>query len=96
MSLSSEFDIDLQNKAEEVAELTGGNQHTEAYIAICEFLKLDDLVRDLNIIKAKQAKVGELLNGDYALRSEIYQMMCKQGRKLLGVETYDKYFYSNT
>lgn len=94
MSLTS--DIDLQNKADEVAELTASNQHTKAYIVICEFLKLDDLVRDLNIIQAKQKRAGCLLSDDYALRYVIYQMMCEQGRELLGVETYNKYFYSNT
>jgi len=96
LSNMSEYDIDLQNKAEEIAELTGRNQHTRAYIKICEFLGFDELVTNLKIIEDKQATAGHLLNGDYAIRAEIYSMMNKWGRAKLGTEVYDKYFYKNT
>ena len=96
MSQSSNYDIDLQNKAEEVKEATGANWHTVAYILICEFLGFDELVSILEDIKASQKRAGCLLAEDYGKRNQVYKEMNELGRAKLGVEVYDKYFYQNT
>ena len=96
MSKLSNYDIDLQNKAEEVKEATGVNQHTVAYFLICKFLGFDELVSILEEIWASQKREGCLLAEDYNKRNLVYKEMNKLGRAKLGVEVYDKYFYQNT
>ena len=96
MSYDSEFDIDLQNKADEVKEATGNNQHTEAYRLICEFLGLKDTASKLEAIQEVQQREGYLPFSEYEKRQHIYNYMNMQGIDILGKEAYDKYFYQNT
>ena len=95
MSYSSDKDIDLQNVADEVKVLTKVNSHTDAYIAVCEVLELDEFVKELKEIHKRHIQAGSICKTDYDRRYKIYSDMNESGRELLGEEVYNKYFYNN-
>ena len=88
--------LDIENKSKEVARLTGENEHTLAYITICNFCGLIELEEDFKKIADQQEVIGHLPYELYEDRKELYNKMNKQGKELLGEVKYNKYFYSNT
>jgi len=88
--------MSFKKKSKEVEKATGINNHTQAYILICQAIGLKDLERRLEDIKKKQVEIGHLSNELYGERTKIYYEMNERGRNILGAEEYDKYFYSKT
>ena len=86
---------DLMKLGKKLAKLTDINNHTEAYLAIANFLEETDYADDLKKIIAKRDREYGLDSKAYEKVREIYDALMTIGKNEYGKQ-WQKFVYSNT
>lgn len=64
------------------------NQHTDAYILAAKQLGLPQLVEQLRVVQADQARRGELSHNMYHHRFQLYEQLLAEAKKVLSPGRY--------